>query len=235
MKNFHTLFVRSMILALILGCMVFFAGCTSETTSITSGTAQPTVTAPITIDSTTEPITILPQTTSSRIPTTTVDLSDGVTITYPSDWRLEEPTQTSTEKDYGRSTVTIANFYSPAISSERALQAQPNVDESGYSTLIIDVDSNPGADLENYFNKATIALQTSYGSIDITKHNYQLKISPTDSFTGYRSYQMDFDTKDMRGSYIFTIAHGKGYIFSFRNPSPYSEEVMEMYKSIQIK
>jgi hypothetical protein len=61
-----------------------------------------------------------------------------------------------------------------------------------------------------------------------------LRISVTDTFPGYKSYELDFDTKDMRGKYIFTNVHGTIYIFSFRNPSPYSKEVENIYKSIII-
>ncbi len=137
-------------------------------------------------------------------------------------------------RDYGRVTTNIANFFSPDISRERTLPVYQNLDTSKYTTLSIDVDPNPVTDFENYFNQATLALQNTYGRIVITKHNYQLKISPTDSFEGYRSYQMDFDTDKMRATYIFTNVDGTVYIFAFKNPSPYSAEVMDMYKSISI-
>jgi hypothetical protein len=137
-------------------------------------------------------------------------------------------------RDYGRITTNIANFYSPDISSSRATLASPNVDTSKYTTLSIDVDPNPVTDFENYFNQVTLALGNHYGHIDITKHNYQLKISPSDTFAGYKSYQMDFDTTNMRGSYIFTNVDGTIYTFAFKNPSPYSAEVQDMSKSIQI-
>ncbi len=170
---------------------------------------------------------------SGKGATTTTTLSHGITITCPSDWEKEIVSETS-PRDYGRVTTNIANFYSPDITSDRAYLAQPNVDVSSYTTLSIDVDPGPVTDFEQYFNLVTIALQKYYGHIDITKHNYQLKISPADNFEGYRSYQMDFDTKDMRGSYIFTNVDGTIYIFAFRNPSPYSAEIQDIYKSIKI-
>jgi hypothetical protein len=43
-----------------------------------------------------------------------------------------------------------------------------------------------------------------------------------------------FDTDKMRGTYIFTNVDGMIYIFAFKNPSPYSAEVRDMYKSISI-
>jgi hypothetical protein len=45
---------------------------------------------------------------------------------------------------------------------------------------------------------------------------------------------MDFDTTNLRGSYIFTNVDGTIYIFAFRNPSPYSAEVQDMYMSVRI-
>jgi hypothetical protein len=164
----------------------------------------------------------------------TASLSHGVTITVPSDWEKDEVSGTSL-RDYGRVTTNIANFYSPDITPERAHLAQPNIDKSRYSSLSIDVDQSPVTDFENYFNLATIALQKYHGSIDITKHDTLLKISRTATFSGYKSYQLDFDSETMRGTYIFTNVEGTIYIFAFRNPSPYSKEVREMYDSIQIE
>jgi len=179
------------------------------------------------------PATVRTSAMTSTIAKTTAVLSEGVTITYPSDWEKEEVSETSL-RDYGRVTTNIANFYSPDITSDRAYLAQPNVDTSSYTSLSIDVDPNPVSEFDQYFNLVTIALQKYYGHIDITKHNYQLKISQTDTFQGYESYQMDFDTTNMRGSYIFTNVDGTIYIFAFKNPSPYSTEVQDIYKSIKI-
>jgi len=155
------------------------------------------------------------------------NLADGVSVSYPADWQKEEISELAL-RDYGRTTLNIANFYSPDISSGQQNPDGTNPDTSAYTTLSIDVDPNTVTDFEQYFNLVTLALQKSYGSITITKHNYQLKIS------GYDSYQMDFDTKTMRGSYIFTDVDGTIYIFAFKNPSPNSLEVENMYKSVVI-
>jgi hypothetical protein len=165
------------------------------------------------------------------------NLAEGVTIIYPVDWQKEEFPESSLPalRDYGRTTVNIANLYSPDITTERQIQAGANPDASTYTTLSIDVDPTPVSDFEQYFNLVTLALQKSYGSITITKHNYQLDISKTDTNPdGYDAYQMDFDTKTLRGKYIFVDVDGMVYIFAFRNPSPYSSEVEEMYKSVVI-
>jgi hypothetical protein len=213
MKVFSNFFKGIAGISLILACAIIVAGCTS--------TASPAAT----------PVTICQ--TASQPATTTASLSNGITIAYPRDWVIENVNETAV-RDYGRSTINIANFYSPDITSYRASLASPNVDTSKYTTLSIDVDPTPVSDFEDYFNQGTLALGTHYGHIEITKHNYQLKISSTGSSQGYKSYQMDFDTTDMRGTYVFSNVDGTIYIFAFRNPSPYSAEVQDMIKSIRI-
>lgn len=169
----------------------------------------------------------------SRTGMTTTGLGYGLTISYPVTWRKEE--RGSTEfRDYGRSVINIANFYSPDITSDRAVAASPNPDTLTYTMLSIDADPGEVSDFERYFSLAVLAVMDAYPSATITKRNVQLKISVTPSFAGYKSYELDFDADDMRGKYIFTDADGTVYIFAFRNPSPYSKEVEDIYKSIII-
>lgn len=230
MKTNSNFFLISGCIALILVCAVIIAGCTSSTTPIKSDSPAASSTAiPVSTVQTPVQTPTAPVATSTQALTTTVSLSNGVvTITYPSDWEREVTSETSL-RDYGRITTNIANFFSPVITPERASIAQPNVDKSKYTTLSIDVDPEPVSDFERYFNLAVLDLQKQYGHIDITKHNYQLKIS------GYKAYRLDFDTAtNMRGLYIFTDVDGTVYIFAFKNPSPYSAETEEMYKSIKI-
>jgi hypothetical protein len=240
MKSCAKYFSGTLCIVLILVFAVIIAGCTSAGTSSKSNTSPSSPAAPsgVSVQQTAAPISgaqapAASAAVSSSAGLTTARLADGVTLAYPSDWQKDEVSELST-RDYGRATTNIANFYSPDITSERAKQAYPNVDTSKYTTLSVDVDSQHVTDFEQYFNLVAVALQNHYGSIEITKHNYQLKISKTDTFEGYKSYQMDFDTKDMRGSYIFTNVDGTIYIFAFKNPSPYSSEVQDIYKSIQI-
>ena len=164
---------------------------------------------------------------------TTAVLGHGITISYPVDWRKEE-TDTTVTRDYGRSVINVANFYSPEITSDRAFAAAPNPDKARLTTLTVDVDPVAAPDFERYFNLATLAVQGQYSSVQITKRNVQLKISITNTFPGYKSYELDFDTPDRRGRYLFTNVGGTIYVFSFRNPSPYSKEIEEIYKSIII-
>jgi len=222
--------------ALILMCTLFSAGCTSMPASEKSASVStPTPTTLPALATSFEPVTAVPTTLSVKL--TMANLAEGVTIIYPVDWQKEEFPESSLPalRDYGRTTVNIANLYSPDITTERQIQAGANPDASTYTTLSIDVDPTPVSDFEQYFNLVTLALQKSYGSITITKHNYQLDISKTDTNPdGYDAYQMDFDTKTLRGKYIFVDVDGMVYIFAFRNPSPYSSEVEEMYKSVVI-
>jgi len=234
MKIFTRNLLMSGCIVLVLLCAALFAGCTSTTTPATTSTPQITATPTQVLTSPTNAqTTVAPAITNTKVATTTAKLSNGVTLSYPQDWEKKELYESGL-RDYGQNTINIANFFSPDITSARAQAAQPNLDKSSYTTLSIDVDPNQVSDFEHYFNLVTLALQQKYGHIDITKHNYQLQISATDTFSGYKSYQMDFDTTGMRGSYIFTDVNGTIYIFSFKNPSPYSNEIQEIVDSIRI-
>jgi glucose/arabinose dehydrogenase len=234
MKIFTGNLLKGSCVVLMLLCAIIFAGCTSTTTPNSSSKPQITPTPPqIQTSQATSQTTVAPAITNMQVATTTAKLSNGVTLSYPQDWEKKELYESGL-RDYGRNTINIANFFSPDITSARAQAAQPNVDKSSYTTLSVDVDPTPVSDFEQYFNLVAIALQQKYGHIDITKHNYQLQISANDTFSGYKSYQMDFDTTNMRGSYIFTNVDGTIYIFSFKNPSPYSNEIHEIYDSIRI-
>jgi hypothetical protein len=214
----------------VLVVLVMVSGCSSPFSASRQTPAPLVTTEAVVITTTALPFTTappLPQPVTSAPPATiTGRLPYGVTIAYPEGWLLEE-TGVEVIRDYGRTVFNIANIFSPAIGPGRAMPG-PNPDRSQYTILTIDVDPAAGADFEDYFNKAVLALQDEYGSITITRHSSQLRIS------GYRSYQMDFDAEDLRASYIFTKAGSAVYIFSFSNPSPYSAEVEAIYRSIVI-
>ena len=63
---------------------------------------------------------------------------------------------------------------------------------------------------------------------------YSLKIG------GYDSYELDFQTKDVKGTYIFTNAKGTMYIFAWKGPTKpiavhaLQGEITDMYKSIKL-
>jgi len=210
----------------ILAVMLCLAGCA---TSVKTG-GVPTTTAVA------NPATPAPAATATAVPgtyLTIANLPEGVTITYPADWEIERVSSLSL-KDYGRTTRTIARIYSPDITPDRARSAEPNPDDSRITILSIDVEPEEITNFEGYFHNASLALDNKYLNYKITKHNYQLQVSVTNDFSGYQAYQLNFDGTGVRGSDIFVNVNGKVYIFAFRNPSPYSQEVAGIIRSIRI-
>jgi len=198
---------------LILALAVLFAGCTQPaTTQSTAITTTPTATQGLKA-----PIQ------ATVAPLNTASLPYGVTITYPNNWERQDVLTTGV-RDYGRNTVNIANFYSPNMIPG---------DTSSYDSLSIDVDPNVQEEFDNYFNQATLAVGKTYNP-QMEAHSYTLKIS------GYTSYQLDFETKDVKGTYIFTKVDGSMYIFAFKGPAKQvvsqalSGEIVDMYNSIQL-
>ena len=149
----------------------------------------------------------------------------GVTISVPADWTRQD-VLTSGVRDYGTTTVNIANFYSP--------DTIPG-DKASYNTLGIDIDQTPGADFEKYFNNATLALEKIYGTpMGVSAHSYTITIS------GYKSYEVDFQSSEVKGTYIFTSTENGIYIFAFRGPNKplavqaSEREIVAIYKSIRL-
>ena len=227
MKTNGNLILISVCIVLVLLCSIMVAGCVSGAGSAKSTTlsASQTEVSVSTSQTLVQAPPIVVTTTSNSVPTTTARLSNGVMITYPTNWEKEELSSLAL-RDYGTTSMNIANFYSPTITVQWMKDSNP--DPSPYTTMSIDVDPNPVSDSDRYFNLATVALQKEYGSIDITKHNVMASVS------GYKAYELDFDTKDMRRSYFFTNVDGIFYIFTVKNPTPYSADIDEMLKSIKI-
>ena len=149
----------------------------------------------------------------------------GVTISVPADWTRQD-VLTSGVRDYGTTTLNIANFYSP--------NAIPG-DQASYIALSVDVDQNPGTDFEKYFNRATLAVAQHYGEpTTVEAHSYTIMIS------GYKSYELDFQSAEVKGSYIFTSTENGMYIFAFRVPNKpqavqiFQDTIVDIYSSIRI-
>jgi hypothetical protein len=192
---------------------VLFTGCTSPTdqkippatgsSGVTAGQGAP---APV----------------STKV---SASLPYGVTISVPADWTRQD-VLTSGVRDYGTTTVNIANFYSPnAITG----------DQASCTSLSVDVDQDPGADFEKYFNTATLAVTKTYGDpTTVEAHSYTIPIS------GYKSYELDFQTAEVKGSYIFTSTENGMYIFAFKVPNKpravqvFQGAIVDIYKSIRI-
>jgi hypothetical protein len=197
---------------LLLSLAVLSAGCTSPAAPAAPATAAPT----------SVPVPAAPVQTTT-VPMITTNLPSGVTISYPADWERQD-VLTSGVRDYGKDTVNIANFFSPNVIPG---------DTRSYDSLSIDLDRNVAVDFDTYFNQATLAVGKTYGT-QMEAHSYTIKIG------GYDSYELDFLTKDVKGTYIFTKVDGSIYIFAFKGPNKplvitaLSDEIVGIYKSIQL-
>jgi hypothetical protein len=196
---------------MLVAVSVLFAGCTRPTsTTIPPLTGSPSAT---TVQGTPAPAGTW---VSSSLPY-------GVTISVPADWTKQD-LSTSGLRDYGTTTVNIANFYSPI-----AILGDP----ASYTSLSVDVDPKPGSDFEKYFNDATIAVGKTYGE-QMEAHSYTIPIS------GYKSYELIFQTAEVKGSYIFTSTENGIYIFAFKVPNKplavqaFQAANVDVYKSIRI-
>ncbi|OPX62175.1 MULTISPECIES: hypothetical protein [unclassified Methanoregula] len=127
----------------------------------------------------------------------------GVTVTVPADWSRQD-VMTSDIRDYGRRAVRIATFSSPVTIPG---------DAKSVNTLSVDIDENPGADFEAYFNQATLALQDYYKT---RLDSHSIVKSSTLTVSGTKAYQLDFQTEVVKGYYIFTKTDKGMYILAFR-------------------
>ena len=157
--------------------------------------------------------------------TVSASLPQGVNITYPANWTRQDVLANGA-RDYGTTTLSIANFY-----SQNAIPG----DQTSYTALSVDVDQHPGTDFEKYFNNATLAITKSYGDpTRITAHSGTLMIG------GYKSYELDFETNQVKGTYFFTSTENGMYIFAFKVPNKplaveaFQGQVTDIYKSIRI-
>jgi len=208
-----------MAIVILVGLSVLFTGCTSPTDQrIPAVTESPGGTPGQSSGGTTSTPAPASTEVSSSLPC-------GVTISVPADWTRQD-VMASGVRDYGTTTVNIANFYSPyAIPGDR----------SSYITLSVDIDQNPGTDFEKYFNNVTVAVQKTYEALThVEIHSYSLKIS------GYKSYELDFQTEQIKVTYIFTSTENGMYIFAFKVPNKlravqaFQGAVVDIYPSIRI-
>jgi hypothetical protein len=166
------------------------------------------------------------QPASQKTPgTLSASLPYGVNMTYPAGWTRQDVLTTGV-RDYGTTTLSIANFYSPVIIPG---------DQTSYTALSVDVDQNPGTDFEKYFNNATLAITKTYGDpTRVSAHSYTVTIG------GYKTYELDFETADIKGTYFFTSTENGMYIFAFKVPNKplavqaFQAQITDIYKSIRI-
>lgn len=210
MKTFSGYSCIGIVAVILVAVSVLFAGCT-----VNSGQDSP---AP---GGTPTPVT----TTAGVSARVSASLPYGVTISVPGDWTRQD-VLTAGARDYGATTVNIANFYSP--------YTIPG-DKASYIALSVDVDQNAGTDFEKYFNSATLAVAKTYGEpTTVEAHSYTITVS------GYKSYELDFQSAEVKGSYIFTSTENGMYIFAFRVPNKpravqvFQDEIVDIYSSIRI-
>jgi hypothetical protein len=219
MKTFFGCLCVSMAVIVLVAVSVLFTGCTSPTDQrIPAVTESPG--GNLGQGSAGTPGTPAPASTEVG-----ASLPYGVTILVPADWTRQD-VLTSGVRDYGTTTLNIANFYSP--------YAIPG-DQSSYISLSIDIDKNPGEDFEKYFNNATVEIQKTYEVLThVEVRSYTLTIS------GYKSYELDFQTEQVKGTYIFTSTENGMYIFAFkvqnkqRAVQAFQGSIVDIYKSIRI-
>src|SRR5665647_466051 len=222
MKTFFGYACLRITVVVLVAVSVLFTGCTSN-----SGQGIP---APVSTPApaSTSAVVSTPAPVGTSAPAGThisASLPYGVTISVPADWTRQD-VLASAVRDYGTTTVNIANFYSPnAISG----------DQASYIALSVDVDQDPGADFEKYFNNATLAVGKTYGvPTMIEAHSYTMTIS------GYKSYELDFQNPDVKGTYLFTSTENGMYIFAFKVPNQslaveaFQHQIVDIYKSIRI-
>lgn len=186
MKHPYLLPPAGIAIVMLIAAAVLFAGCTAEPEKTPVSQAAPA---------------------ASLAATTAVPVSGalpfGVSLTVPAGWTRGD-VMTSDNRDYGRRAVRIATFSSPVTIPGNA---------ESVNTLDVDLDKSPGADFEAYFNDATLAVGKYYQT-QLDPHS--IVKSGTIQVSGYKAYQLDFQTGEVRGSYIFTATDRGMYIFSFR-------------------
>ena len=210
MKPQNCFSLQALGITVLLVFVVLFMGCSQP--SSTSPSAAPAATQAASVPA-----------APTMVPSMTVNLSSGVTISVPGDW-VRQDVQPTGLPDYGRATTHLANFVSPTVIPG---------DSTSFNTLSIDVDPHVQQDFDTYFNQATLAVGRTYGT-QMQAKSVTLKIS------GYQAYELDFQTNDVKGYYIFTSANGSIYIFAFKGPAKQAviqalqAELPDIYKSIQI-
>jgi len=213
MKNPKIAFSILIVVILVLG--IFCAGCTTGTAS---SSGSPTET-PVQAQNTPTPLTV---TATSAAVTTTLPVAAttaavqyamytnsqyGITMSYPSDWEMQESGQLAV-RDYGRNTLNVVNFFSPGNDS--------------YATFSVDVDPATTTDLGKYYNLAVVALQDYYPYLVMTKHDAQLDVSGNLAYSIDYQVPLEDNINSGYGHQVYTIVQGTPYIFSYEgtNISP---------------
>jgi hypothetical protein len=209
MKTFYGYPCIPIAIVVLVAVSVLFAGCSSQPASPPAGQSVSQA-APVTSGA-----------------TGSASLPYGVSITVPDTWSRED-VLTSDVRDYGKRAIRIARFTSPGT---------PPGDAASTNTLTIDIDQSPGADFEDYFNSATLAVEKTYGT-QLDSHS--IVKSSMLQISGYKSYELDFQTAEVKGSYLFTSTEKGMYVFAFKGPNnrvpvqTLEGQITDIIKSIRI-
>jgi len=217
-------FFLSVCIALVLAGIVLAAGCVSNAAPAKGEVTASSTPASSVVVQTPEPTAIQTPvaTTSTPVPTKSVTLGNAMTLSYPANWEMKTPGDTAM-RDYGRTTTNLANFFSPTMAYGK------------YTTVSIDVEPEKITDNDRYFNLATVAVQKTYGSIEITHHTQMGNaVSRISACSNCKHYNLEFETKTLDKWYHFVDADGTFYIFTINNPDLNYEEVMELLISTKI-
>ncbi|MGB8219770.1 MAG: hypothetical protein WCE46_05240 [Methanoregula sp.] len=234
MKKQKIVFSVFTVVILVLG--IFSAGCTTSTANSSGSPAETAVQAqntptslPITATSAVVTTTLPAAATTAAVQYTTYTNSQyGITLSYPSDWEMQESGQLAI-RDYGRDTINVVNFFSPGNDS--------------YVTFSVDVDPSTTTDLGKYYNLAVIALQNYYPYLVMTKHDAQLEVSGNLAYSIDYQVPLDDNINSGYGHQVYTIVEGTPYIFSYEgaNISPTNDvyaahlgEAQDMIRSVTI-
>jgi len=223
MKTSNSFFLTGGI-TLILISIVLIAGCTSTSAPTQSqGTVTPTPTSEVVVQTPEMTVVQTPVvTTSTPVPTKSVSLANGMTLSYPANWEMETPGDT-VMRDYGRITTNLANFFSPSDHNNQ------------YTAISVDLEPELISDNDMYFNLATVGVQKTYGSIDISHHS-QLSsaVDMVSACDKCKHYNLEFETKNQDRWYHFIDADGTFYIFTINNPDLNHDQIMELLKSVKV-
>lgn len=217
-------FFRSVCIALVLAGIVLAAGCVSNTAPAKNEVpASPTPASSVVVQTPEMTVVQTPvATTSTPVPTKSVTLGNGMTLSYPATWEMETPGDTAM-RDYGRTTTNLANFFSPSDANKQ------------YTAISVDLEPEKISDNDMYFNLATVGVQKTYGSIDISHHS-QLSnaVDMVSACDKCKHYNLEFETKNLDKWYHFIDAEGTFYIFTINNPDLNHDQIMELLKSVKV-
>jgi hypothetical protein len=215
-------------LIFVILCIIVSTGCISPPDSSASKPAQ-NITPPAVATIATTPVittplvlvtTITPLPSASTLSSYTNN-AYGISLSYPSEWSYNEP-GTWAVRNYGNYTLNIVNFY---------------VHGTNNYTLSIDTDPGYSGNLEDYFERAVVALQNTYIQENLvwdeTGTSNQMLISGNNAYRiDYAIGRFGYSKPIATGVQIYTIVNGNVYIFTY--VGVINDQTLAMMKSITI-